>query len=342
MQLATLQAHKHAAIDGPAQVITRMKSTLAFAYVVAAVLTALPTAVAGAAGGPASGHPRARPHGAFAHAAVIGGSAARPGALASVVDIIDIHGREGAQCTGTVVAPTLILTAGHCAENLSTGAIEAASGFHVLIAGGAGAGTEDQISAVSGVLVYERFSRRTDNGDAALLVLSTPTTVTPTPLATAADAGAVRAGVTATIAGWGVTRYNQRRLTETLQTADTVLQGARWCTRAAPPFFTRSEICTIDPPAYVTGACHGDSGGPLLAPLGADGELVEIGITVHGYGRCSTRAPSVFTRVAPIAAWVQTWIDAYRQAPVAPAPTTPSAPTPPSTPPPAPAVTPAP
>ena len=327
--------------------ITRTKSTVALAAAVAVIL-ALPGAVL-AAHGSAGADRLALAHGAhaaFAHEAVIGGSAAQPGTLASVVDIIDIHGREGAQCTGTVVAPTLVLTAGHCAENLSTGAIEAASGFHVLIAAGAGAGGEDQISAVSGVLVYERFSRRTDNGDAALLVLSTPTTAASIPLASAADAGALRAGARATIAGWGVTHFNQRRLTETLMTADTVIQGPRWCARTAPPFFTRSEICTIDPPAYVTGACHGDSGGPLLSPLGADGELVEIGITVHGYGRCSTRAPSVFTRVAPIAAWVQTWIDAYRQAPVAPTPSTPPAPTTPPTtpsiPPPAPPVTPAP
>ena len=307
---------------------------------IASVLAVVFGVTAAAAHGGSASHRAGRPHVAVAHAAVIGGSAAQPGTLQSVVDIVDIHGREGAQCTGTVVAPTLVLTAGHCAENLSTGATDAASGFRVLIPGGAAPGAQATIAAVSGVLVYERFSRRTDNGDAALLVLATPTTSPPIMLASAAEDAAVQAGVTATIAGWGITRFNQRRLTETLRLADTVVQGPRWCARHAPPFFARSQICTIDPSGYVTGACHGDSGGPLLAPLGLEGELVEIGITVHGYGRCSTRHPSVFTRAASIASWVQTWINAYRQPPVAPAPpATPPPPTPPATP--APAVPPA-
>jgi secreted trypsin-like serine protease len=331
-------------------VITRPKSTFVLAGVLAGLLAVL------AIGGPAGARPLASAHRTLAHAAVIGGAAATPGALSSVVDIIDLHGREGAQCTGTVVAPTLILTAGHCAESLSTGAIDAASGFHVLVAGAPGAaptpgtpatagttgaaGTpepgepvgaaqpEAQILAVSGVIVYERFSRRLDAGDAALLVLATPTTAPPVALATAADAGATRPGRTATIAGWGVASFNQRHLTNALRTANTVVQGSRWCARNAPPFFVRTEICTIDPPAYATGACHGDSGGPLLAPLGAGGEQVEIGITVHGYGRCSTRLPSVFTSIAPIASWVQTWIAAYNKPPAAPPATTTEPPAP--------------
>jgi trypsin len=317
-------------------VIPRPKSTAALMGVIACVLAALSSVAAAGAHSPSATHQPLRPRVALAHAAVIGGSAAQPGTLPSVVDIIDIHGREGDQCTGTVVAPTLVLTAGHCAENLSTGATDAASGFRVLIPGGA-APAQATIAAVAGVLVYERFSRRTDNGDAALLVLSTPTSSPPIMLASAAEDAAVQAGVPATIAGWGITRFNQRHLTETLRLADTVVQGPRWCARQAPPFFARSQICTIDPSGYVTGACHGDSGGPLLAPLGLEGELVEIGITVHGYGRCSTRHPSVFTRAASIASWVQTWINAYRQAPVAPAPPA----TPPTTPAPAPAVPPA-
>lgn len=315
--------------------ITRPKYTLVLACALVGVLAALIAAVPAGAGvdapGASSLHRAVRPHAASAHAAVIGGAAAQPGAFSSVVDVFDIRGREGAQCTGTVVAPTLVLTAGHCAEDIATGVIEPASGFRVLIPSASATGGEGQILAVSGVIVYERFARRSDDGDAALLVLSTPTTAAPVTLATRASGSAVSAGTTATIAGWGVTRFNQRHLTEALRVADTVVQGARWCAREAPPFFARSEICTLDPSGYTTGACHGDSGGPLLAPLGVGGELVEIGITVHGYGRCSTRLPSVFTRVAPIASWVQTWIDAYRQPPTtvpAPSPPTPTTSTP--------------
>ena len=236
------------------------------------------------------------------------------------MDVLYLHGKRGSQCTGTVVAASLVLTAGHCAENMSSGAVNEAAHYRVLIPGSDAAGVEEQVATVSGVLVYEGFARRSDDGDAALLVLSTPTAAPPVALATASDTAATRAGSSATIAGWGDTRYRQRLATEELRWAGTVVQGARWCRRNAPPFFTDSEICTIDAPSYAATACHGDSGGPLLAPAGPTGELVQIGIAIHGYGRCSTRLPCVFTSVAAIASWVDSWIEAYRP-PSAPAPT---------------------
>ncbi len=255
-----------------------------------------------------------------AHEAIIGGTAARVGAFASVAEVIDLKGHESGQCTGTVVAPSLVLTAGHCAENIATGAVNAASGYRVLTEGVGATPAERQLSTVSGVLVYEGFLRKVDAGDAALLVLSTPTTAPAIRLASS-DAYALRAGSSASIAGWGDTFYAQQLPTEALHWANTVVQGHRWCERNAPPFYASEELCTIDPPSYATGVCFGDSGGPLLAPSGEGEELVEIGIAVHVYGRCSTRRPSVFTRVDRIAAWVDTWIAAYRTpAPPAPAP----------------------
>jgi len=258
-------------------------------------------------------HPAAR-----AHEAIIGGTAARTGAFASVALILDLRGQETGQCTGTVVAPSLVLTAGHCAENIRTGVPNAASGYRVLTGEVSGMPAERQESTVSAVIVYEGFRRRVDDGDAALLVLSTPTTAPAIGLA-GPDTGASRAGSTATMAGWGKTFFAQRRPTEELRWADTVVQGDRWCQSSAPPFYASGEICTIDPPTYATGACSGDSGGPLLAPQGPAGQLVEIGIAVHVYGKCSTRRPSVFTRVDRIAAWVDTWIGAYASPPPPPA-----------------------
>ncbi len=303
------------------------------------------------AGTPAASHarawaPRARASAPRARASVIGGSAARPGAFASVVEILDIRGNEVGECTGTVVAPTLVLTAGHCALNMMTGKVNAASGYRVLIplaSGTAASGSDErEIATVSAVLVDEGFARRVDNRDAALLVLSAPTSAPAVKLAggggarVASRSGVPTAGLTATIAGWGKTTWLQSRPTGELQSATTVVQRAHWCARNAPPFYRRSEICTIDPPGFATGACNGDSGGPLLAANSSNTGVVEIGIVVHGYARCSTRRPSVFTRVEAIAPWVQRWIDAYASltpaaappspAPAAPVPAVPVAP----------------
>jgi secreted trypsin-like serine protease len=285
-----------------------------------ALLLAAATAVPGLANGDIWRSEAPRPSTTRAHEAVIGGTPAHAGAFASVAEIVDLKGHEIGECTGTVVAPSLVLTAGHCAENIQTGTVDAASGYRVLTEGAGATAAERQVSTVSGVLVYEGFLRKVDAGDAALLVLSTPTKAPSIRLASA-DASALRAGSSATITGWGDTFYGQRAPTEALQSAGTVLQSERWCKRNAPPFYASEELCAIDPPSYATCVCFGDSGGPLLSRAGEAEEPVEIGIAVHVYGRCSTRRPSVFTRVDRIAAWVDTWIAAYRPPPPPPVPT---------------------
>lgn len=249
--------------------------------------------------------------------AVVGGAPAQEGTFPSLAYVVDVRGRYVYQCTGTVVAPSLILTAGHCAENMRSGVVNGASGYRVVT------GTVDPmmpgaaVSTVLGVIVYPWFVRRVDDGDAALLVLSTPTKALPIALAHRSEARSFSGGSPAVIAGWGITSFEQKLPTEALRFAGTVVQARRWCKGNARPFYARSEICTIAPPSYATGACSGDSGGPLLAQR-PTGEVVEIGIAVHVYGRCSTRRPSVFVSVGSISSWASAWIAAYKVSPPPP------------------------
>lgn len=265
-----------------------------------------------------------------AHAAIIGGAAAQAGSFPSLAYVIDIKGAYAYQCSGTVVAPSLVLTAGHCAENTKTGARFKPSGYRVVTGAIDPLAPGATVSRVLGVIVYPGFARKLDEGDAALLVLANPVAAPPIALATASQMKRLKAGLEATMAGWGLTSFTQRLPTETLQSADTVVQGRRWCALNAPPFSAKGEICGIAPPSYATGACSGDSGGPLLAQL-PGGSPIQIGIAVHVYGQCSTRRPSVFVKVSAIAAWIHTWIVAYRSSPASPnpvpAPLPPPAPT---------------
>ncbi|HTC60937.1 MAG TPA: serine protease [Solirubrobacteraceae bacterium] len=261
--------------------------------------------------------------------AIIGGVSAQTGTFPSLAYVVDFQGQLAYQCTGTVIAPSLVLTAGHCAENMQTGAPFNQSGFRVVTGAVDPLQPGDVVSTVLGVILYPGLERKVDNGDVALLVLSTPTSAPPIVLANPEQAKRLDAGAPATIVGWGKTAFEQTTLTEQLQSASTVVQARKWCRRNAPPFFARSEICTIAPPSYATGVCQGDSGGPLLAS-GPSGEPVEVGVADHVYGRCSTRHPSVFASVGSIYRWVQTWIAAYRlpTAPPAPPTTLPTGPVP--------------
>jgi secreted trypsin-like serine protease len=253
--------------------------------------------------------------------AIIGGTAAQTGAFPSLAYVVDFQGQLAYQCTGTVIAPSLVLTAGHCAENMQTGTPFSPSGFRVVTGAVDPLQAGEPVSTVLGVILYPELERKVDNGDVALLVLSTPTSAPPIALANPGQAKRLVAGTQATIVGWGKTAYEQSSLTEQLQSASTVVQARKWCRRDAPPFFVRSEICTITPPSYASGVCQGDSGGPLIA-TGPGGTPIEVGVADHVYGHCSTRHPSVFASVGSIYSWAQTWIAAYKRPTAPPAPPT--------------------
>ena len=71
----------------------------------------------------------------------------------------------------------------------------------------------DVVSTVLGVILYPGLERKVDNGDVALLVLSTPTSAPPIVLASPQQAKRLAAGAPATIVGWGKTAFEQTTLT---------------------------------------------------------------------------------------------------------------------------------
>jgi hypothetical protein len=282
-----------------------------------------------------------------AHAAIVGGKPAEKGTLPWLAWVADFRGEGLGVCTGTVVASNLILTAGHCAEDVETGAVNEPGGYRVVTGNvnWAAPSTEKQVSLVSRVIVYPYYERSGPLegwGDAALLVLAAPISSPPVPLATNADAELWQPGGAAVIAGWGRTYYEQGTLTELLQWAVTGVQGPEWCKNNAPGLHPVGQLCAINPPEYEVGTCEGDSGGPLLALRPGTHEFVEIGITSGGYGHCSTTAPDVFTRASLVSQWVRAWAEALKpppppatpQPPVTAAAASTSAPPPPAAPPP--------
>ncbi len=248
-----------------------------------------------------------------AHAAVIGGQAAEPGTFPWMAYILDRRGDEVGQCSGTVVAPNLVLTAGHCAEDMQTGVVNEAAGYRVVTGNvdWAAPEAEKQVSDVVRVIPCPCFDRTTLIGDVALLQLSTPTTAPAVTLAASSPGG-----TGALLAGWGEEYYGQDTQVERLQWAPTAVQRSEVCEREASQFSPASEACTGDPPGPQAGACKGDSGGPLLvARPSAAGGMVQIGVASHGYGECSTASPSVFTCADAISAWVRGWAHALARNP---------------------------
>lgn len=271
----------------------------------------------------AEGPSHRRKHGghrtARARASIIGGKVAAYGSFPWLAYIEFKSPQETFSCSGTIASSNLVLTAGHCAVDSETGRIHEASGYQVITGNVNWNSSEREVSDVSRVIVYPNYrigGSLAGWGDAALLQLSAPISSPAIKLATSEI---WRPGTEAAIAGWGKTFYAQEVPTEHLRWAVTYVQSREWCNAKAPGFHPLGQVCTIKPPYYESGACEGDSGGPLLALRPGSEELLEIGVTSGGYGECATTWPDVFTRSDLIAPWVNNRIAELAPAPL-PAP----------------------
>lgn len=264
----------------------------------------------------------ASPSAASAHASIIKGVPAPISALPWLA-YVEYRGRiEGFACSGSVIAPRVVLTAGHCVLS-EGGGLGQPSGYTVITgASNLGVATPSNASQVVQALIYPGYDPTKARDDAGLLILSAPVAAPPLPLATPAEAGLYSPGTPITIAGWGYSHGDASRPSIVLRKAETVIQSAAYCkqkTSRVIPFYSPTEqLCASSPPKYEFGSCHGDSGGPGIAQR-ADGTPVQVGIISLGAPGCSTRVPEVQTRVDRISAWAASWISAIEQGTPAPA-----------------------
>jgi len=281
----------------------------------AAVLAALLLlASPAAAGASASSHGGRKVGNPKAGASVIGGHNATISKYPSLAFIAGVQATAGYACTGTVVAPRVVLTAGHCVEDIASSSI-VEPGLITVTTGVSNLQkiTEAQVSTVERVLAYPKFDPTELHGDAGLLILSAPVEAPPIALATAADASLYEPGDELTVAGWGIDDRVTEHAPNQLQAGTVPIDepsGCRSGTKRFYPFFEpKKQFCTLDAPQFHITTCHGDSGGPAIAKR-ADGTAVEVGVTSLGEGSCNPTSPAVFTRVDQISSWVQGWIDA--------------------------------
>ena len=249
-----------------------------------------------------------------AQASIVGGRAGSIAEFPSLAYIEAREGRHGFACTGTVVAPRVVLTAAHCVENLDRGGLTPASQY--ALATGVTSPEEakaENIFRVAEAHVFPGFDPGTLHGDAGILILDRPTTAPVLALAGAGDAGLYEGGALVQLAGWGLTRANQKQGSSGLRTTSMVVQPPTQCkakTRGYfSPFSPTAQMCTLDVPSKKSGGCFGDSGGPVIGQR-PDGTPVELGVISTGGDFCSTKRPNVMTRADYVSGWVAEWIAA--------------------------------
>jgi len=221
--------------------------------------------------------------------AVVGGSAVQNDRYGFVVAV---GGTHGADCGGTLIAPSVVLTAAHCVAD------EAATPWRLRITAGSRTISGAPTVGVASVALHPLFRAATMHYDAALLFLEHP--APGVRVISLADSSPL-AGAKVSAAGWGETSEHATTLPDRLRSVVLTVAAKRACgrgNRIPGGYFAPSMMCAGNPGRDT---CAGDSGGPLIGT--SHGHPVLVGITSFGFGCARAGHPGVYTRVPSVRGW---------------------------------------
>ena len=224
--------------------------------------------------------------------AVVGGHNAQAGAYPAIAEIT--YGPF--LCSGTLIAPKTVLTAGHCSSVTGAAVSSPASWPAPLIdvrVGGLHPG-EGQKAPVGSVTMEPNYLLGSGY-DISLLNLSSASSKTPVKVAGASEGSLWSPSTLETIVGWGATQEDGD-LPDTLQEGQVPITTDAYCGGAYSDFDARTMVCAGYPQGGVD-TCQGDSGGPMFGRT-SGGVLRVVGATSFGEGCARAGKPGVYARVA--------------------------------------------
>jgi V8-like Glu-specific endopeptidase len=244
---------------------------------------------------------------------VVNGRATTTTDFPALADIaIGFGGTNIASCSGTLIAPTWIMTAAHC---LVEDTLKPAPG-PVFAALGSGPG-DGEIVQGKRWIVHPKYTGENypTAFDIALIELTKPAATAPATLLGPLEAAAAAPGVTGSVIGYGSTtpliggnpasaRFPSVAQIGAQRILDAASQGFRETSR---PFY---DIYFLEGEASAVSACIGDSGGPFVVTT-TSGAMRVAGVTSTGAyddagNRCNPPTPlsDDYTRVLPQLGWI--------------------------------------
>jgi trypsin len=220
--------------------------------------------------------------GAAPGGAVVGGSPANAGEHPWQVSLQD---GQGHFCGGTIVSPTVIVTAAHCTEGLAAGNITVRAGVTD------SNNPNGQDRPVASVIEHSAYAQ-SDTSDIAMLVLAQPLDLAGPVQAIGTASAADLAGASlAVVSGWGTTSETAEDAPANLLDATVLLVGDEACQRqlgSEGGISPSTETCAG---GTGTDSCYGDSSGPLVIK-GQGGAPKLAGVVSWGV-ECGADTPGV-------------------------------------------------
>jgi secreted trypsin-like serine protease len=244
--------------------------------------------------------------------AVVGGTAAPAGKFPYVAEVnID----NAFLCSGTLVTPTFVVSAGHCSSitgATGNGVPIGQPGQLITVYLGSNKAGKGQVFAVKNVTVNPNYNFLLNGSgyDVSLLELTTPAPYTTVKIAGKGEASLWKPGTLATIAGWGTTS-DGGSLPSTLQYAKVPITTDAYAAKAYSEFENKTQIgAGFDNGGVDT--CGGDSGGPLMVTGPTAGSLRLVGDTSYGNGCAKPHYPGIYGRLGDVTLreWVRSVVPA--------------------------------
>lgn len=210
--------------------------------------------------------------------------------------------RGVSQCSGSLVSPTVVVTAAHCLAGMSASDIRVWSGITKT-----SERSPAQESPVAAVTAHPSFDSRTFANDIGVITLAKPIDLLGKVRTIALPYGMdaltwPASGTPATVSGWGVTAPTGGATSDQLMRADLEVLASpnQPCGQYGPDLDPNQDICAGTPAGNID-ACQGDSGGPLVI----QGTVpVLTGLVSSGNECAKAGYPGLYSRITTFLPWL--------------------------------------